>query len=168
MLATKLYIPRVRANLAPRPRLTQRLDGGLERRLTLVSAPAGFGKSTLIAEWARLRAAGATPLPIVQLSLDPGDDDPGASGPTAARGHRARPAGVDVRGALAEVAVVRGIVAMSRLQLQEAIALCQHAQDGLAVAKAGLYNTTLALRGAAAFNCVLRGSTSPSSLHPFG
>lgn len=76
LLATKLYIPRVRAGLVPRPRLTRRLDEGLQHKLTLVSAPAGFGKSTLMAEWAHLWAAAQPPLPVAWLSLDAGDSDP--------------------------------------------------------------------------------------------
>jgi len=48
----KLYIPRVRAELVSRPRLTERLNEGMTRKLTLVSAPAGFGKATLLSEWA--------------------------------------------------------------------------------------------------------------------
>ena len=51
ILATKLHIPPRRPNVVPRPRLIQRLNEGLSRKLTLVSAPAGFGKSTLVSEW---------------------------------------------------------------------------------------------------------------------
>jgi LuxR family maltose regulon positive regulatory protein len=51
LLATKLYVPPLRPELVPRPRLVERLNAGLQRKLTLVSAPAGFGKTTLIAEW---------------------------------------------------------------------------------------------------------------------
>ncbi len=52
LLATKLYIPPLRPNLVPRPHLIGRLDGGLRlgHTLTLISAPAGFGKTTLVAE----------------------------------------------------------------------------------------------------------------------
>jgi LuxR family transcriptional regulator, maltose regulon positive regulatory protein len=50
ILATKLYIPPRRPNVVPRPRLIQRLNEGLSRKLTLVSAPAGFGKTTLVSE----------------------------------------------------------------------------------------------------------------------
>lgn len=46
LLATKLYIPPVRPELVSRPRLIERLNAGLCRKMTLVSAPAGFGKST--------------------------------------------------------------------------------------------------------------------------
>jgi LuxR family maltose regulon positive regulatory protein len=52
LLATKLYSPPARPNLVPRPRLNEKLSAGLARRLTLVSAPAGFGKTTLVAAWA--------------------------------------------------------------------------------------------------------------------
>ncbi|UCC89874.1 MAG: hypothetical protein JSV81_11310 [Anaerolineales bacterium] len=52
LLTTKLYIPRTRqADVVARPRLIQRLNGGLHRKLTLISAPAGFGKTTLVGEW---------------------------------------------------------------------------------------------------------------------
>ena len=71
VLATKLYVPTSRDKVVLRSRLNERLDEGLRRRLTLVSAPAGFGKSTLIAEW----IAGCT-LPVAWLSLDEGDGDP--------------------------------------------------------------------------------------------
>lgn len=76
LLATKLYVPRVRTALVPRPRLTRRLDEGMERRLVLISAPAGFGKSTLLAEWAQLKSQASPPFPIAWLSLDAGDNDP--------------------------------------------------------------------------------------------
>ncbi len=51
LLATKLYIPPPRSNVVLRPRLSERLNEGLHRKLTLISAPAGFGKSTLLGEW---------------------------------------------------------------------------------------------------------------------
>ncbi|MEX2598158.1 MAG: helix-turn-helix transcriptional regulator, partial [Dehalococcoidia bacterium] len=57
-----------------RPRLIERLDQGMERKLTLVSAPAGFGKTTLLAEWAGRRAAGQRP--AAWLSLDESDNVP--------------------------------------------------------------------------------------------
>ena len=50
VLTTKLYIPPVRPELVPRPRLIERLNVSMERKLTLVSAPAGYGKTTLISE----------------------------------------------------------------------------------------------------------------------
>src|SRR5215203_7295125 len=52
LLATKLYIPAPRPNRVPRPRLTERMELGTAGPLTLISAPAGFGKSTLLSEWA--------------------------------------------------------------------------------------------------------------------
>ena len=58
LLETKLYLPRPRAGLVPRPRLSERLDAGAAAKLMLVSAPAGFGKTTLLAEWL---AAGRPP-----------------------------------------------------------------------------------------------------------
>jgi len=48
LLTTKLYIPPPRSNLVPRPRLLERLNAGLHRKLALISAPAGFGKTKLV------------------------------------------------------------------------------------------------------------------------
>jgi LuxR family maltose regulon positive regulatory protein len=70
LLTTKLYIPPVRSELVPRPRLLERLNEGLHRKLTLVSAPAGYGKTTLLSEW----AAGCEK--VAWLSLDEHDNDP--------------------------------------------------------------------------------------------
>src|SRR5918999_563743 len=72
ILATKLYIPPPRPKVVLRPRLIERLnEGGLHRKLTLISAPAGFGKTTLLSEW----VAGCE-RPAAWLSLDEGDNDP--------------------------------------------------------------------------------------------
>lgn len=71
LLTTKLYIPPARPTLVARPRLMTRLTEGLSRPLTLISAPAGFGKTTLVSEWV---AGGAQP--VAWLSLDAGDSDP--------------------------------------------------------------------------------------------
>jgi LuxR family maltose regulon positive regulatory protein len=71
ILATKLFIPPPRPKTVLRPRLLEQLKDVLNRKLTLISAPAGFGKSTLLSEW----AAGCEP-PIAWLSLDEGDHDP--------------------------------------------------------------------------------------------
>src|SRR5713226_3335715 len=71
ILATKLYIPRPRPNVVSRPRLLERLNEGLHRKLTLISAPAGFGKTTLVSEW--LAGCGR---PAAWLSLDEGENDP--------------------------------------------------------------------------------------------
>jgi LuxR family transcriptional regulator, maltose regulon positive regulatory protein len=70
-LATKLHMPRPRAQLVPRPRLLKRLAQGMEGALTLVSAPAGFGKTTLLSQWFAHSA-----VPVAWLSLDPEDNDP--------------------------------------------------------------------------------------------
>jgi LuxR family maltose regulon positive regulatory protein len=51
LLQTKLYVPRLRPSLVPRPHLIEKLNQGLHRKLTLISAPAGFGKTTLVSEW---------------------------------------------------------------------------------------------------------------------
>ena len=71
ILATKLYVPPPQSRVVLRPRLTERLVEGLHRRLTLISAPAGFGKTTLLSGW----LAGCV-RPSAWLSLDEGDSDP--------------------------------------------------------------------------------------------
>jgi LuxR family transcriptional regulator, maltose regulon positive regulatory protein len=71
LLATKLHLPRRRPGFVPRPRLADRLDEGLARGLVLVCAPAGYGKTAVLADWAR-RSGG----PVALLSLDAGDNDP--------------------------------------------------------------------------------------------
>ncbi len=53
LLATKLYVPRPRPGLVSRPRLADRLEEGLARGLVVVCAPAGSGKTVLLADWAR-------------------------------------------------------------------------------------------------------------------
>jgi LuxR family maltose regulon positive regulatory protein len=74
LLTTKLCPPQARPKLVARPCLIGSLERVAERRLTLVSAPAGFGKTTLLTEWLAERASGAPP--IAWLSLDEGDNDP--------------------------------------------------------------------------------------------
>ena len=71
ILATKLYVPPRRSRIVLRPRLDERLNEGLQRRLTLVSAPAGFGKSTLLA--ALVADCG---LQVAWLPLDESDAEP--------------------------------------------------------------------------------------------
>jgi LuxR family maltose regulon positive regulatory protein len=66
ILANKLYIPPARSEVVLRPRLNE----GLHRKLTLISAPAGFGKTTLVSEW-----VAACDRPTAWLSLDAGDND---------------------------------------------------------------------------------------------
>src|SRR5689334_3346812 len=70
VLATKLYLPRLRPEVISRSRLIERLNEGLHRKLTLISAPAGFGKTTLVSEW----VAGCQ-RPTAWLSLDEADSD---------------------------------------------------------------------------------------------
>jgi LuxR family maltose regulon positive regulatory protein len=64
LLTTKLHILPIRAELVSRPRLIERLNAGLDRKLTLICAPAGFGKTTLVGEWV-LGRSGASPPPAV-------------------------------------------------------------------------------------------------------
>src|SRR3984893_11450342 len=71
ILATKLYIPPLRPNVVIRPRLLERLNEGLHRNLTLISAPAGFGKTTLVTAWVE-----GIERPTAWLSLDEGENDP--------------------------------------------------------------------------------------------
>ena len=71
ILGTKLYVPPPRPDIISRPRLIERLNSGLHHKLALISAPAGFGKTTLVSEW--LASCGQ---PVAWLSLDEGDGDP--------------------------------------------------------------------------------------------
>src|SRR5713101_4880162 len=71
ILATKLYIPPLRPKVVSRPRLLEQLNEGLHRKLTLIAAPAGFGKTTLVSAW----VAGCD-RQVAWLSLDKGDSDP--------------------------------------------------------------------------------------------
>ncbi len=95
ILATKLYVPPPRPDIVPRPRLIDRLNAGLSRTpsVTLISAPAGFGKTTLVSEWLNQKAEGGRmkdessaaafhpsafiphPFKVAWLSLDEGDND---------------------------------------------------------------------------------------------
>ena len=71
LLATKLHVPRLRPGFVPRPRLLERLAEGMGRDLVLLCTPAGFGKTSLMADWARRGQR-----PVAWLSLDAGDNDP--------------------------------------------------------------------------------------------
>ncbi len=73
LLKTKLYIPLPRAGCVSRPRLTEKLTQGLARPLTLISAPAGFGKTTLISEW--YASSADRDRRLAWLSLDDDDND---------------------------------------------------------------------------------------------
>src|SRR5215211_3416125 len=94
ILTTKLYISPPRPNVVLRPRLLERLNEGLQRKMILISAPAGFGKTTLLASWLAERqkvkgkrqndvddtllpfAFSLLPSSVAWLSLDDGDSDP--------------------------------------------------------------------------------------------
>jgi LuxR family maltose regulon positive regulatory protein len=71
LITTKICPPRIRAELVSRPHLLERLEAGLQCPLTLISAAAGYGKTTLLAE-----LTNNSDLPIAWLSLDEGDNDP--------------------------------------------------------------------------------------------
>ncbi|MBV7331216.1 NACHT domain-containing protein [Chloroflexi bacterium TSY] len=71
LLQTKLFIPPLRPSLVPRPRLIPKLNEGLSIKLTLICAPAGFGKTTLLSEWLQ-----QMDLPVAWLSLDQNDNEP--------------------------------------------------------------------------------------------
>jgi LuxR family maltose regulon positive regulatory protein len=70
-LATKLYLPPPRQALVDRPILLDQLKEGLRRKLTLVSAPAGFGKTSLVAAWRK-----ESEIPLAWVSLDDEDNEP--------------------------------------------------------------------------------------------
>jgi len=73
----KLRPPRPSASLLSRERLLTRLDDGISRKLTLVLAPAGFGKTTLVSEWIAARdARDVSSPPVAWIALDEGDNDP--------------------------------------------------------------------------------------------
>jgi LuxR family transcriptional regulator, maltose regulon positive regulatory protein len=71
LLATKLHVPRPRTRLVSRTHLIERLQQGVERALTLISAPPGFGKTTLLAQW-----LAQSSMPVAWLSLEAEDNDP--------------------------------------------------------------------------------------------
>ncbi len=74
LLTTKLYVPRAHPNLVPRPRLGERLTEGMSRKLTLISASAGFGKTTLLSEWRMIHLG--SEYPLAWVSLEEADNDP--------------------------------------------------------------------------------------------
>ena len=78
VLATKLFVPARRPNLVARSRLTEQLNAGFDsgHRLTLISAPAGFGKTTLVSDWIDQNTRRRPDTRIAWLSLDDGDNDP--------------------------------------------------------------------------------------------
>src|SRR5581483_3950519 len=77
LLNTKLFLPPGRAGLVPRPQLLVRLDEVLQHKLTLISAPAGFGKTTLLSTWCKIRSrTSSSTRSLAWLSLDAGDNDP--------------------------------------------------------------------------------------------
>ncbi len=71
ILATKLYIPQPRPKVILRPQLVELLNEGMRNKLTLISAPAGYGKTTLVSQW-----VSECERPVAWLSLDEGDNDP--------------------------------------------------------------------------------------------
>jgi len=70
LLTTKLYLPQPRPDIVQRTHLIDRLNNGISHKLTLISAPAGFGKTTLLSEWISQRQ-----IPVAWISLDKGDND---------------------------------------------------------------------------------------------
>jgi LuxR family maltose regulon positive regulatory protein len=75
LLSTKFYIPPPRPELMLRPRLIERLNKCLHHKITLISAPVGYGKTTILSERALSRKS---PEPIIWVSLDKDDNDPAA------------------------------------------------------------------------------------------
>ena len=78
VLATKLFVPARRPQLVARARLTEQLDSAFDsdQRLTLISAPAGFGKTTLVSDWIDRTTRRRPDTRVAWLSLDDGDNDP--------------------------------------------------------------------------------------------
>ena len=79
ILPTKLLIPATRPELVSRSHLIEQLDHGFHNKLTLISAPAGFSKTTLVTEWLdslQSKAEKESPTKIAWFSLDEGDNDP--------------------------------------------------------------------------------------------
>jgi ATP/maltotriose-dependent transcriptional regulator MalT len=74
LISTKLHVPRMRSGMVSRPRLVARLVGGRERKLALLCAHAGWGKTTLLIEWL---ASPDEPRECARVSLDTADGDPG-------------------------------------------------------------------------------------------
>jgi len=76
VIATKLHVPRLHGDIVHRQRLLELLDHGAQSRLTLVSAPAGFGKTTLLVDWlATRKTAGRS---VAWVSLDQSDNEAAA------------------------------------------------------------------------------------------
>jgi LuxR family maltose regulon positive regulatory protein len=75
LLATKLFIPRLRSDAVPRARLVDRVEVGIHGPLTLLAAPAGWGKTAVLSAW-QADATAAGTLPIAWVTLDAGDNDP--------------------------------------------------------------------------------------------
>jgi ATP/maltotriose-dependent transcriptional regulator MalT len=75
LLTTKLHVPPLRTQLVERPRLVERLEQGLRlgHKLALISAAAGFGKTTLVSEWQHSRRGTTATVPFTWLSLDEND-----------------------------------------------------------------------------------------------
>ena len=80
LVATKLFVPRLRSSAVDRTRLTSRLRARAEAKLTLVSAPAGFGKTTTVTAW--LAGSTAEQRAVAWVSLDAGDEQARPSGRT--------------------------------------------------------------------------------------
>ncbi len=76
VVRTKLFVPQARRGLVPRPRLADRLGGSAPPRLTLISGPAGFGKTTLLTSW--VEAASAAGRRVAWVSLDETEQEPAA------------------------------------------------------------------------------------------
>jgi LuxR family maltose regulon positive regulatory protein len=79
LLKTKLYVPRAHPNLVSRTCLIKRLEEGMSRKLTLISASASFGKTTILSEWHMMHSS--YEFPIAWAALDEDDNDLGRNRP---------------------------------------------------------------------------------------
>jgi LuxR family maltose regulon positive regulatory protein len=132
--ATKLHVPRVRAGIVPREGLVELLVRGRSRKLTLLGAPAGFGKTTLLAEWC---ASAAEECDFAWVSLDPADNDPvrfwtcaidALDGLAPGTGAEARSALRASRGALEDVALPLLLNDLARLERPAVLVLDDYHQ----------------------------------------
>ncbi|QBD75734.1 hypothetical protein EPA93_06820 [Ktedonosporobacter rubrisoli] len=115
LLVPKLLLPRLPSELVPRQHLLARLNEGLGRKLTVITAPAGFGKTTLVRQWIEASAKLDHFPPVAWVSLDPEDDDPLRFWHYVLTAMQTLP-GAPGRAALAHLSALRPPLALSALK----------------------------------------------------